>query len=139
MKSSLKIKNNLSELANLEEHLQSLESQWGLSKKIGVEINLVLDELITNIIEHGDQENLHFIDISLTKKCQKLTIEVKDDGPPFDPTRCKMPDTTQPLEERRCGGLGIFLVRKFSDCCSYKRSDNKNIFTLQKTLPKECR
>lgn len=139
MKSSLKIKNALSELITLQNHIRSLEQEWSLPKKFGAEINLLLDELITNIIEHGDQENLHLIDISLSKTGRNLTIEVIDDGPQFDPTSCKSPDTTLPIEKRRCGGLGIFLVRKFSDSCSYKRSENKNIFTLQKTLPKECR
>lgn len=139
MKSSLRIKNVLSELTTLQKYTKKLEKEWSLPKKFGSEINLLLDELITNIIEHGDQENIHYIDIALSKTGRNLTIEVIDDGPQFDPTSCKSPDTNLPIEKRRCGGLGIFLVRKFSDSCCYKRSQNKNIFTLRKTLPEECR
>lgn len=139
MQSSIRIKNDLSELNILQTHLKLLQSKWLLPTKISSEINLLLDELITNIIEHGDQENEHFIDIALDRNKRMLTIEIKDDGPQFDPTSCKTPDITLPLEKRRCGGLGIHLVRTFSDSCSYKRLKNKNIFTLQKTLPKECR
>jgi serine/threonine-protein kinase RsbW len=132
---TLTINNNLSELHTLHKHIQSMGKKLSLTKRSTLEINLVLDELITNIIEHGDQNNAHRIDVSLETKGKILTITVTDDGPQFDPTICPTPDTTLPLEKRKCGGLGILFVRKFSDCCIYERSDNKNIVTLMKSLP----
>lgn len=139
MKISFRINSDLSELSTLFNQLKTLEHKWSLSKKTLAEINLVLDELITNTIEHGDCDKKHPIEITLHKEDLKLTIEIIDTGSPFDPTVCQSPDTSLPLEKRRCGGLGILLVRQFSDCWTYARSDNKNILTLQKTLPKECR
>ncbi len=139
MKTSFQIKNDLAELATLLEQLQILQHRWSLSKKILSEINLVLDELITNAIEHGDSTKKDPIEITLTKIGQDLTIQVVDAGPLFDPTLITQPDTTLPLEQRKCGGLGIFLIRQFCDCWHYARLDNKNVLTLQKTLPKECR
>lgn len=132
---ALTIANDLKELHTLHKHIQSVEKKLALPKKTVMEINLVLDELITNIIEHGDQHNAHLIEVAFTIKGNVLTITVKDDGPQFDPTLCPVPDTTLPLDKRKCGGLGIYLVRKFCDCCSYERSDNKNILTLIKNLP----
>lgn len=138
MKLSFRINNDLSELNTLLDQLQSLEHRWSLSKKTLAEINLVLDELITNTIRHGKCGKKQPIDITLTKTPQKLTIEIVDAGLPFDPTRCKSPDTNLPLEKRKCGGLGILLIRQFSDYWNYTRSKDKNILTLQKNLPKEC-
>lgn len=138
MKICFRINNDLSELNTLFEELKVLEHKWSLSRKTLAEINLVLDELITNTIEHGDCDKNHPIEITLKKNGPKLTIQIIDAGLPFDPTLCQAPDTTLPLEQRRCGGLGILLVRQFSDFWNYTRSDNKNIVTLQKTLPKEC-
>lgn len=139
MKSTLRIKGTLPELNTVHSHLHSLDHNWRLGRKVCIEINLILDELITNIIEHGERGNEHHIDIILSKVGRNLTIEVKDDGPPFDPTICALPDTTLTLDKRKCGGLGILLVRRLSDNCRYRREQNKNVLTLQKTLPKECR
>ncbi len=139
MKLSFRINNDLSELNTLVEQLRILEDKWSLSRKTVAEINLVLDELITNTIKHGKCDKRHPIVISLQKTDLMLTIQIVDTGLPFDPTLCTLPDTSLPLEHRRCGGLGILLVRQFCEYWNYSRSDDKNILTLQKTLPKEQR
>jgi serine/threonine-protein kinase RsbW len=139
MKSSLQIRGDLPELNTVHTHLHDLDRNWRLGRKTCIEINLILDELITNIIEHGAREKEHLIDIILTKTGRNLTIEVQDDGPLFDPTVCPLPDTSLGLDKRKCGGLGILLVRRLSDSCRYRREKNKNVLTLQKTLPEECR
>lgn len=138
MKISFRINNDLSELNTLLAQLKTLEQKWSLSRKTLAEINLVLDEVITNTIEHGNGDKKHPIDITLTKIGLKLTIQIIDAGLPFDPTICKLPDTSLPLEQRKCGGLGILLVSQFCDFWNYNRSKGKNILTLNKTLPKEC-
>ncbi len=138
MKTSFQIKNDMAELENLLEQLQSLQHKWSLPRKCLSEINLVLDELITNTIEHGDSNKKYPIHITLTKTGRDLTIEIVDTGPPFDPTINVAPDITLPLEQRKCGGLGIYLARQFCDCWNYSRLPDKNVLTLQKTLPKEC-
>jgi serine/threonine-protein kinase RsbW len=137
MNISFQITNDLSELTTLQAQLQPLQKTWSLPKKTVIEINLILEELVTNIIKHGDSGNKHIIEINLSKKKQQLTMIVMDDGPPFDPTLCELPDITLPLEKRQCGGLGIHFVCKLSDCRNYSRSKNKNILTLKKNLPKE--
>jgi anti-sigma regulatory factor (Ser/Thr protein kinase) len=137
MKISFKINTDLSELNTLLDQLQLLEQEWSLPKKILMEINLVLDELITNTIEYSDCGKNNPIEITLTKTGRKITIKIIDEGLPFDPTLCKLPDTKLPLDQRRCGGLGILLVRQFCEYWNYSRLNNKNILTLQKTLSQE--
>ena len=139
MELSFQLKNSGSELTTLHETLIKLEKRWSLSGKTIMEMNLILDELVTNIIEHGGCEKECEIDIKLIKGASKITLVVIDDGPPFDPTITPAPDISIPLEERSCGGLGIHLVRKFSDGCKYRRVKDKNVLTLIKNLPKEYR
>jgi serine/threonine-protein kinase RsbW len=138
MKTTFRINNDQSELNSLLDQLQLLERKWSLSKKTSAEINLVLDELLTNIIKHSDCDKKQPIVITLTKTDQKLTLQIVDTGLPFDPTLCQLPDTSLPLEQRKCGGLGVLLIRQFTDRWKYTRSKDKNILSLQKIFPKEC-
>jgi len=135
----LQIKNSCSELVTLHTSLAKLEDRWSLCGKTIRELNLILDELITNIVEHGNCDKGSMIGIRLIKGENEITLVVTDDGPEFDPTVTPAPDISLPLEERKCGGLGIHLIRKFSDSCTYKRINNRNVLTLKKYLPKECR
>jgi len=139
MKEFFTLRSQLSELTTLSAKLQELADRWMLPKRFLLEVNLVLDEYITNIIQHGEAGKECTISVAVVKQKNCITIEVTDDGPPFDPTMCTMPDTTLSLDKRKCGGLGILLVHKFSDSCSYKRCNNTNIFKLKKYLPKEDR
>lgn len=139
MKLHLQIKNRCSELPVLYASLKCLEKQWSLCRKTVTELNLILDELVSNIVEHGDTEKESKIDIRISKINKVITLIVTDDGPPFDPTITPAVDITTPLEKRKCGGLGIHLIRKFSHSCRYERVKNKNVLTLKKILNKECR
>lgn len=134
MKVSFQIHNDLAEIVTLPDQLQVLGQQWSLSRKTIAEITLILDELISNTILHGECDKKQPIDITLMKAGQTLTIQIIDAGFPFDPTRCNIPDTSLPLEQRKCGGLGILLVRQFCEYWHYTRQGDKNILTLQKKL-----
>ena len=50
---SFELKSDLSELDTLCQHLETFGQKIGLSKKFIFEVNLVLDELFTNIISYG--------------------------------------------------------------------------------------
>ncbi len=63
-----------------------------------------------------------------------LTIEIIDDGIPFDPLSHEQPDITLQAEERPVGGLGIFLISKIMDTVQYSRINNFNILTLKKSI-----
>jgi anti-sigma regulatory factor (Ser/Thr protein kinase) len=56
-----------------------------------------------------------------------------DNGPPFNPLDATEPDTTLSAQERKIGGLGIFLVRKTMDDMQYSY-DDANILTITKKI-----
>jgi serine/threonine-protein kinase RsbW len=65
----------------------------------------------------------------------RVEIEVRDRGAPFNPLEHPPPDTGLSLDERRPGGLGILLVRRIMDHTAYERRDGMNCFTMVKNRP----
>jgi serine/threonine-protein kinase RsbW len=140
MEVTFQLKNDLAELKTLRDRLQALQHVWLLPPKTAAEINLILEEVVANIIEHGDQDrSQEVIDISLSKEGPVLTMTIVDRGPSFDPTLVAPPDTRLPLQHRKCGGLGLHLVRTLCQGCSYTREKEANILTLKKNLANQNR
>ena len=95
------------------------------------QINLVLEELGINIVNHGGKVTT--IEISVSSEVESITIEVSDDGCPFDPINDAVdPDLVSPLEKRQVGGLGLYLVRTMMDELHYRREQGKNYLSLTK-------
>lgn len=94
---------------------------------------LVIEELVTNTIKYGyDTPGPHRILICVAFSAGMLTVEVRDDGHPFDPLAQPAPDTTLEAAERGIGGLGIHLVRQMSDEVRYERRGESNVVTVTK-------
>lgn len=63
-----------------------------------------------------------------------LTMIFKDSGKPFNPLAKPDPDLTLSAEDRKIGGLGIFLTKKFMDSVDYEFVDKKNCLTIKKKI-----
>lgn len=100
-------------------------------------INLVLEELGLNIINHGRTDDLGEIEITLTSGPESITIEIVDNGRPFDPLKdAPEPDLDSSVKDRAVGGLGVYLVRTMMDSLHYRRDGGRNHVTLVKELAK---
>jgi anti-sigma regulatory factor (Ser/Thr protein kinase) len=135
MKEELEIKlgNKLSELGRLNQSLTELGARHGLAPRVMHDLNLALEEILTNIISHGYTDHCeHEIRVRLSMQPGEIRAEVEDDGQPFNPLEAPEPDTAQSLRERTVGGLGIHLVRKLMDGLEYKRQGDRNFLTLKK-------
>jgi anti-sigma regulatory factor (Ser/Thr protein kinase) len=134
-KISFELKNDFCELDLLCRNLEQFGKSHGLSKKYKLDLNLVLEELLTNIISHGyTDEGEHFIQITISQENGVLVVCVVDDGIPFNPVTAKEPDITSPLDEREIGGLGIHLIKQLVDDIAYERVGNRNILILKKMI-----
>ncbi len=130
---NFELKSELSELNALCRHLEDCGNLLGLHQKCILEINMGLDELFTNIVSYGyedDQE--HQIKFSLFKHNDALVVQVEDDGIPFNPLHVKKREAPADLDSINIGGLGIHLIKKMVDDVNYKRSDGKNKVILKK-------
>ena len=129
------VENRIEELSSLAEEIEELANGWKLSPGLAMNINLVLEEALSNIIFYAFPDNIkHEIKISLLLNSRRLTIEIIDDGIPFNPLSHDIPDITLSAEERPVGGLGIFLISKIMDEMNYIRKENQNILTLNKSI-----
>ena len=101
-------------------------------------INLALDELLTNTIEHGFPGRAHEADISVAIRSEgdSVIVRYEDNGAEFNPLQATEQDTELELEERPIGGLGLQLIASTFDTVHYERTDGRNITTLA-TRPRD--
>ncbi|MCX6235727.1 MAG: ATP-binding protein [Bacteroidetes bacterium] len=130
------ITNELSELSRITSELEILGEVWDWSAKIIFNINLVIEELITNIIFYAYRDkDKHKITIGFNLDNNILRIRIEDDGVEFNPLLSNKPDDlNKSIEERKIGGLGIHFVRKLVDNVEYQRYEKKNVLTLIKKI-----
>jgi len=127
--------NKRPEIQRLGAVAERFGADHGLSDDDMMAINLALDEVITNIIDYGyDDQADHEIHVTMAVEGERLTIEVEDDARQFDPLQAPPPDLDLPLEERPVGGLGIHIVRSLMDTVEHQRRNDRNVLTMQKTI-----
>src|SRR5690625_3826393 len=130
--------NDLEELETLAVKLTTFGESENLSPVIVQQLNLALDELVTNAIQYGFENGKKgLIEIELERDEKQVTAILSDNGRSFDPFQTAEPDISLPVEERQVGGLGVFLVRQLMDEYSYRREKNRNRIRLSKHLEAE--
>ena len=122
-------------LGRVTEEFERFSSAHGLPDSIRRSIQVVLDELLSNTVRCGRVPGRELtIDVDFRLDGEMLRVEIADDGVPFDPLGCEVPDTTLDLEDRPVGGLGILLVRSLVDEITYDSEGGRNRVRLGKRL-----
>ena len=130
-KASLKIETRQDELDRVSGAVEELAEREGWPPEMVYRVTLVIEELVVNIINHGHDDGVHDIEIAMTSEPDALTVEIIDDGRPFDPlSDAPEPDLDSLLEDRPVGGLGIHLVLTMMDEVHYRREQDRNHTTL---------
>ena len=152
-------KTNLKILAivdNLSKVLKEVDDQLdaeGCPMKTRMQIDIAVEELFVNIANYAYSPDIGDADISIEilDECpiqeknrenlspqdisgKWLRVTMSDSGTPFDPLQKEDPDVTLPAQERRIGGLGIFMVKKSMDHMYYEYKDGKNHISICKKL-----
>jgi serine/threonine-protein kinase RsbW len=97
-----------------------------------------VDEAATNIILHGYAGQEGMVEVELERQDDALVIRLRDQAPQFDPTTISSPDLSLGLEQRRPGGLGMYLIRQLTDRIQYRNlAERVNELTLVKLLSRE--
>lgn len=121
------LKNDPKELSLLGNILEEFRQEHQLPPYLIFRLDLVLDELITNIISYGYQDkDVHDIFITFRLDDFVLWVEVVDDAIAFNPIESKDPEIDLSIEDRPIGGLGIYFVKKFVEDLVYQRVGNEN-------------
>ena len=127
-----------SEAAQLPVLAQFLQEFWSaadLPPAQSLPVEIAREEIFMNVVMHGTSaDRPGHVDVCLALTDNNLTLAVEDEGPPFDPLTLAAPDTTARREERRVGGLGVYLVRQLMDAVSYARVGPRNQLRMTKHL-----
>jgi anti-sigma regulatory factor (Ser/Thr protein kinase) len=129
----VRLRNDLGELARAATVVERFASERSLPQAVASEINLALDEVLTNVISYAYEDaGAHEIEVRLEVEGADVVVEVTDDGRPFDPLSVALAEVDRPLEERPIGGLGMHLVRHVMDHLEYRRERGRNVLTMRK-------
>lgn len=132
---NFELKNDLSELKALHLHLNNWGQHIGLPADAIPRIIICLDELFTNIVSYGFDDDLdHIIEFTLNGDSNLVVIDIEDNGLPFNPLEKVDPDFPENVESAKIGGLGIMIIRKLMDSVSYEREDGRNKLTMRKNI-----
>jgi anti-sigma regulatory factor (Ser/Thr protein kinase) len=125
------IRNNANDLIKSSKEVNNfLESQL-VSSKIVYKVNLVLEEILTNIIKYAfDDEGEHDIRVLLVLEDTGLMIEFVDDGQEFNPLSVPPPQMKESILESTEGGLGLHLVRQAVESIEYHRDKGRNVLKM---------
>ncbi len=96
-------------------------------------IRFSVEEVFTNMVKYNPGETT--VTISLKREGNVVKIGFVDvEKKPFDLTKKEEINPTLPLEKRKPGGLGIFLIKKIMDNVEYTHDGVHSRITLTKNL-----
>ncbi|MFA6102429.1 MAG: anti-sigma factor antagonist [Victivallaceae bacterium] len=128
---SLKIGNDLNELAGLCHEVHGFLEDEKMSAASIYKIDLSLEEMLTNVIKYSyDDDDRHEISVSLQIDADRILLEMRDDGHEFNPLEAPLANLSDEITDRQVGGMGIHLTRTMVDAISYSREGSTNVVTV---------
>jgi anti-sigma regulatory factor (Ser/Thr protein kinase) len=123
----LTIRNELGNISVVRDALDRFGAEHGVPGAILIDLQVVLDEIISNVIKYAWPEGgAHELLVRLTAEGAAIEVEVIDDGRPYDPRDATPPEPARPGSRPAPGGVGIHLVRQLVDGVEYERIGNHN-------------
>ena len=107
-----------------------------LSKKNRFEIIIQSEEIFSNILHHSctavNDEIVVSVDFEPIAKMASVVF--KYGGIEFNPLKISLPDVSVSLSKRKIGGLGLLIVKNFTDDILYTYSGGRNILKISKKI-----
>jgi serine/threonine-protein kinase RsbW len=120
------IANDVPEISALRAAADGFAVGVGFTATRRLDLQLVLEEAVSNVIRHAWDRGRHTFEVRLARVGAGIVAEVDDDGRPFDPLGHPPLDPDAPLERRRGGGMGIYLIHRLTDGLIYERHGGRN-------------
>jgi len=137
MHKSLCIKAELSKLDQATDFVSGCAEELGVAPARIMGLTVALEEAFVNICNYAYPEKSGDVELTCSVAGEYFALEISDHGVPFDLLSLAEPDTSASIEDRDVGGLGILLLRKFTDDVSYCREKDCNKLTIRIHLNKE--
>ena len=127
---SFVIRADIQEIPAMNENLAGYLSSEGVPENEILDIQLAVEEAVTNTIKHGYKEKPGSVWISCKVLENTIEIVIQDEAIPFDPLTLPPPDIMASAEDRPIGGLGVMLIRNLMKDVAYRYENGRNILTL---------
>lgn len=113
---------SLNQLADIRQFIESSAVLLGVDREITADMIVAANEATTNSFIHGFNSELCLLEIVVAYDSHTFSVEIFDEAPPFDPTVLGQPDIKAPLNKRQPGGLGVHMLKEFTDEIIYQRT-----------------
>lgn len=102
--------------------------------KTVTQICVAIEEVFVNMAHYAykDGKGDAKIAFGFDKSSHTATFVPSDSGVPLDPLQNSERDITLSADERKIGGLGMFITKKTMDNVSYRYENGENILTMTK-------
>ena len=135
MRKEIRIKNKITELEKVAQFIEEIGEELGLSMELQMNLNLVMEEMVTNVIFYAyPQDEEADIELLAMSDGKEVTFVLSDQGKEFDPTAKDDNDLSVNPAERDLGGMGIFIVKNIMNKVTYQRLEGKNLLTMTKGI-----
>jgi anti-sigma regulatory factor (Ser/Thr protein kinase) len=130
----LKVNAELKNLSVIADFISRSMSQLGIDAGV-LEVQTAVDEACTNIIKYAYAGKGGTIAITCELRDTDFVVSIRDNGKPFDPSSVPLPDLNEDLDERKIGGLGMYLMKKLMDDVNYSFDAKKgNMLVMRKKM-----
>ena len=124
----------IAELSPISSFLDDASNSLGLDSGIRFALNMAVEELYTNMVKYNET-GADDILVRVQVQDQRLVIDLIDfDSQPFEFDQRAEIDIKAGLHERKPGGLGIHLIKRYMDDINYEFEDGKTSIRLVKNL-----
>jgi serine/threonine-protein kinase RsbW len=105
----------------------------GMDTRLIMRLRLAVEELFVNTVTHGHGgDSDATVDVTVRIDGDRVVLTYEDTAPPFDPLAAvERPDPATPVEARRIGRLGVFLITELAERCAYIRAGERNRVTVE--------
>jgi Serine phosphatase RsbU, regulator of sigma subunit len=95
-------------------------------------LNIAVEEIFVNISNYAYPPKEGDVEITFKiNDSNQIEMQFVDTGIPYNPLDKKDPDITLGIKDRPIGGLGIFMVKNYTDEINYSYENGKNILTIK--------
>ncbi|SNR43841.1 MULTISPECIES: ATP-binding protein [Hymenobacter] len=136
MKNAIRISCTRRNLKVVRDFVSGFLGSYQLSELHTNQIVLAVDEVVANLIIHGNQEDeSQFLDVRVSMRNQEFGIEIEDESPTsYSPSSYKEPDLQEFVRIGKKGGVGMMLVNRIMDRVEFTTVGAHNVCRLYKKL-----
>lgn len=127
-------RSHIQEIPRIREDLEFLNLEWSIPESEKRQILVIIEEIFSNIVRYAfPDKKEHQVEIRLALMDKQVELEIIDDGISFNPLDYQLAHKSDPANSDS-GGMGLTLIKTFSNHIVYQRLSGKNHLKITKKV-----